>query len=62
MSGKREEKRKAAFEMFHLDRIISTVKSNELNVQNFREHVKALPEVDLYHMLKEKVKLTEEDA
>ena len=62
MSGKREKKRKATSEMFDLDRIISTVKSNELNVQNIREHVKALRDVDLYHMLKEKVKLTEEEA
>ena len=48
--------------MFDLDRIISTVKSNELDVQNICEHVKALRDVDLHRMLKEKVKLTEEQA
>ena len=34
MSGKREKKRKSNAEVFDLDRIISTVKSNELNVQS----------------------------
>ena len=62
MSGKREKKRKSNAEVFDLDRIISTVKSNELNVQSIREHVKALRDIDLHRMLMEKVKLTEEKA
>jgi hypothetical protein len=62
MSSKREKKRKSNSEMFDFDTIVSTVKSNVSNVQNIRDHMKALRDVDLHHMLMEKVKLTEEEA
>ncbi|CAB4011283.1 Hypothetical predicted protein [Paramuricea clavata] len=48
--------------MFDLDRILATVKSNESNIDNIREHMKALHDVDLQCILMEKVKLTEEEA
>ena len=61
MSSKRQKKRKPS-EMFDLDRILATVKSNESNIDNIREHMKALRDVDLQYILTEKVKLTEEEA
>ncbi len=48
--------------MFDFDTIVSTVKSNVSNAQNIRDHMKVLRDVDLHHMLMEKVKLTEEEA
>ena len=48
--------------MFDLDRILATVKSNESNIDNIREHMKALRDVDLQCILTEKVKLTKEEA
>ncbi len=62
MSSKREKKRKSNSEMFDFYTIVSTVKSNASNVQNIRDHMKALRDVDLHRMLMEKVKLTEEEA
>ena len=62
MSNKQQKKRKKPSEIFDLDNIVAGLRSNVSFVEKIQEHITALRDVNLEHVLAEKVKLTEEDA
>ena len=54
------KKRKKQSERFDLDNVRAVVRSNQTCLDKIREHIMALRDVDLQHLLSEKAKLTEE--
>ena len=56
------KKRKKQSERFDLDNVRAVVRSNQTCLDKIREHIMALCDVDLQHLLSEKAKLTEEEA